>query len=405
MRLTGPIVARLVLPEGKTDHIVFDDTLTGFGIRLRAGGKKVWIAQYRVGARQRRLTIGSADKLTLDAARAEARSILAKVQLGSDPQTEKVETRNRASITLGTVAKQYLEGPAKRKLKPNSYASLLVHLNKHWKPLREHPLHIIDRADVAARLNEIAKESGPFAANRARACLSSLFSWAMSEGIAEANPVAGTNKPTEEVSRDRVLTDDELAQVWRLAGEGDYGRIVRLLILTGQRREEVGGMSWSEVDVKKGIWSLPRYRTKNGLPHDVPLSKAACEILNSIPKRPDRDLLFGGGEGAFSGWSKSKSALDARIAADLIRKAEVVGKKARVVLRWRLHDLRRTVATRMGDLGVLPHVVEAVLNHVSGHRAGVAGIYNRSLYATEKRAALELWAVRVGKIVGDGNEK
>ncbi|KAB0680151.1 tyrosine-type recombinase/integrase [Aureimonas leprariae] len=400
MRFTGPSVARLALPDGKSDHIVFDDGLPGFGIRLRAGGKKVWIAQYRVGSKQRRLTIGSADRLSLDAARNEAKAILAKVQLGADPQTEKLNKRNETAALLGDIADDYVEGPAKRRLRPNSYASLLVHLNKHWKPLRVRPLNGIQRADVAMRLNEIAKESGPFAANRARACLSSLFAWAISEGIAEANPVNGTRKATEEVSRDRVLSDDELALVWRHAGDGDYGRIVRLLILTGQRREEVGGMMRAELHTMKLLWSLPRERTKNGLPHDVPLSMAASDIIAVVPKRADRDFVFGSRDGPFSGWSKSKSALDARIVAELEKSAEAAAAKAKPMPPWRLHDIRRTVATRLGDLGVLPHVVEAVLNHVSGHRAGVAGIYNRATYAAEKRAALDAWSAHLGRVVG-----
>lgn len=399
MRFTNPSVARLALPAGKSDHIVFDDGLPGFGIRLRAGGKKVWIAQYRVGSKQRRLTIGSADKLSLDAARGEARAILAKVQLGADPQTEKIDKRNTTAVLLGDIADDYVEGPAKRRLRPNSYSSLLVHLNKHWKPLRARSLNGIQRADVAVRLNEIANEHGPFAANRARACLSSLFAWAISEGVADANPVNGTRKATEEVSRDRVLSDDELALVWRHAGSGDYGRIIRLLILTGQRREEVGGMMRSELHLAKALWSLPRERTKNGLPHDLPLSTAALDILAAVPVRTDRDFVFGTGEGAFSGWSKSKAALDARIAAALKASAEAAGEKPKPMPPWRLHDIRRTVATRLGDLGVLPHVVEAILNHVSGHRAGVAGIYNRATYAAEKRAALDLWAMHIANSI------
>jgi integrase len=138
----------------------------------------------------------------------------------------------------------------------------------------------------------------------------------------------------------------------------------------------IGSLRWSEIDSAKALLALPGSRTKNGRPHDVPLSTTALEALSGHPRRDDRDFVFGEGKGGFSGWSKAKAALD-----------EACG-----VEGWTLHDLRRTAATRMADVGVLPHVIEAVLNHVSGHRAGVAGIYNRSTYATEKRAALELWA-------------
>lgn len=140
-------------------------------------------------------------------------------------------------------------------------------------------------------------------------------------------------------------------------------------------------MKWSEVDLGQALWIIPRERTKNGLKHEVPLSNAALHILQSIPRREGREFVFGEGQGGFSGWSKSKIRLDSRVA------------KIGAVLRpWRLHDIRRTTATRLGELGTLPHVIEAILNHISGHKAGVAGIYNRATYAREKREALDLWS-------------
>jgi integrase len=200
--------------------------------------------------------------------------------------------------------------------------------------------------------------------------------------MAEINPVVGTNKATEEVSRDHHLSLPELAAVWVHCRDDDYGRIVRLLILTAQRREEVAAMAGDEINEQEALWAIPKARTKNGLPHDVPLSAPAIEILENAPRREGRSLVFGEGVGGFQGWSNAKSALDKRI-----REA---GLKVRP---WRLHDLRRTAVTLMADkLGVQPHVVEAILNHISGHKAGVAGIYNRATYTTEKREALEQWA-------------
>ena len=164
-------------------------------------------------------------------------------------------------------------------------------------------------------LGRIARKAGPYAANRARAALTPLFAWAIGEGLTDANPVVGTNKATEEVARDRVLTDAELAAIWRHAGEGDYGAIVRLLILTGQRREEVGGMLWSEIDTAGAVWRIGAERTKNGRAHDVPLSAPALAVLRAIEAagRATRDLVFGSRDGPFSGWSKAKSALDTRV--------------------------------------------------------------------------------------------
>jgi integrase len=232
----------------------------------------------------------------------------------------------------------------------------------------------IRRADIATRLAEIARQNGPFAANRARASMSGM-QLVFGEGLIDASPITGTNKATEEISRDRVLSDEELRLVWHEAGSS-----VRLLILTGQRREEVGGMLWPEVDLGTANWRIGADRTKNGLVHDVPLASAAVEILKTRGVSPEgRQFIFGARTGPFQGWSNAKKALDARIA----RAGKSNGGNFEPQ-PWRLHDIRRTVATRLGDLGVLPHVIEAILNHVSGHRAGVAGIYNRAAYSTPK---------------------
>jgi integrase len=387
MRLTKASVARLTIPEGKTESIVFDEAMPGFGVRLRAGGKRTWIAQYRLGSKQRRLTLGTLETLDEAEARRRAKTALSKVHLGQDPQMEKSERRAQASVTLGSVADFYLSH-AERSLKPRSYLEVKRHLKQHWGPLSERALSSIARPDVAACLASIAAKNGPFASNRARAALSALFSWAIGEGIANENAVVGTNKATEEISRDRVLSSDELRLAWRYAGDGHYGAIVRLLILTGQRREEVGGMLWSEIDFDRALWSISAARTKNGLPHDVPLSPEAVSILRGVARQGDRDFVFGAGNGPFQGWSNAKAALDARM-------TEALRGEAAKLKDWRMHDIRRTVATRLGDLFILPHVVEAILNHILGHRAGVAGIYNRATYAAEKREALDGWATFV----------
>jgi integrase len=387
MRLTRQTIARLSITRGKTELIVFDENLPGFGIRLRAGGKRVWIAQYRFGPTQRRVTLGSVETLDPDEARKQARSVLAKAQLGGDPQADKAEARARAGLTLQAVALRYLEFHAARRLKPRSLLEVTRHLNVHWSPLHRLSVHEIQRREVASRLLGIASENGPIAANRARAALSAFFAWAMREGIAETNPVIGTNLPTPERSRDRVLSDKELTVVWNASRDDDYGRIVQLLMLTGQRRAEVGGMQWGELALETGHWRIPAERTKNHRPHEVPLSAAVLGIIEAIPRR-ERVMVFGEGDGPFQGWSRAKAALDARI-----------GIAGQQMAPWRLHDLRRTVATRMGDLGIEPHSVEAVLNHVSGIRTGIAGVYNRSAYATEKRTALALWAEHITALV------
>ena len=392
MKLTKANIARITFPAGKTEHIVYDDDLAGFGLRLHPSGRRSWFVQYRLGQKQRRLKLGTVEQLDPEKARTHARAALAKVSLGTDPATETEQAKAQATITLKRTAEDYLARYASNRLKPGSLAEVERHLRQHWKPLGERPLASIKRAHVAARLAEIARDNGPFAANRARAALSALFTWSIGEGFADDNPVAGTHRPTEEVARDRVLTDAEIALVWRQSGAGDYGAIVRLLLLTACRRDEVGAMAWSEL--QGSTWSVPGERTKNGLPFDLTLPPMTLEVLQAVHAREGRDLVFGSRAGPFSGWSKAKVELDARMLAAL--KAER-GSRA-VLTPWRLHDLRRTAATRMGDLAVQPHVVEAVLNHISGSKAGVAGIYNRAAYREEKRAALALWAERIAKL-------
>ncbi|TXN25139.1 site-specific integrase [Methylobacterium sp. WL9] len=390
MRLSRTNFATLKIADGKTERIVFDDALPGFGLRLRAGGKRTWIVQYRIGAKHRRVTFGNAEAVDPEDARKRARDILAKVHLGGDPQGDKAEARARAALTVAIIAGQYLL-TAKKRLRPNSYAEADRYLVRYVAPIGDFPVHGLKRRDVAVWLNEIAEQRGPHAANRARTCLSAMYTWAMRQGYVDANPVIATGKAVEEISRTRVLTQLEICEVWNATQDDDYGRIVRLLFLTGQRRNEVGAMRWSEIDEAARIWRLPAERTKNGLPHDVPLSDAALAVINGVPVRENRDFLFGERAGAFQGWSKSKFALDKRI--DLQR-GWFSGEGAVSVAPWRIHDIRRTVVTHMNEhLGILPHVVEAVVNHITGpSKMGVAGIYNRAIYAGEKRHALNKWA-------------
>jgi integrase len=403
MRFTKPAIAGLALQQGKAELIVFDDDLPGFGIRLRAGGKRTWVVQYRVGRKQRRLTLGSTAAIGLDRARGEARKMLAKVRLEHDPQADRARLRAQAALTLGSLLDRYLAIKQDR-LRPHSYSETERPLLRDWAPLHEVPVSKIERADIANRLGTLAIEHGPASADRARAVLSAFFTWAMREGLVQANPVIGTNRPANAVARDRVLSDGEPVEIWRACLDNDYGRIVRLLILTGQRREEISALCWSEIDLEKAVISLPGGRTKNYRPHEVPLSDQALAILNAAPRRDGRDLIFGARNGPFSGYSGSKAALDKRILAARIA---AVGSpdKALPMPDWRLHDIRRTVATRMADIGIPPHVIEAVLNHVSGHRAGIAGVYNRSLYTAEKRDALIRWGNYVEALVTNGRTK
>jgi integrase len=253
------------------------------------------------------------------------------------------------------------------------------------KPLHRLTMAHITRAAVAAQLGLIANDNGLVAADRARAALSAFFAWAIREGLAETNPVIGTNKATdpEDTKRDRVLSHNELRTIWRNLGEGHFADIVRLLMLTGQRREEISDLRWSEIDFSKRVISLPASRTKNKRAHDIPLSKTALAILSRQPRMAGREFVFGEGAQGFQGFSKAKAALDARV---------------KLNQPWQLRDLRRTVVTGMGDIEVPPHVVEAIVNHVSGTKGGVAGVYNKSVYAKEKVVALSKWDAELERL-------
>jgi integrase len=301
---------------------------------------------------------------------------------------------------MGEAIERYL-AVRRSSLKPRSFVETAHHLRSHAKPLHRLGLADIDRRAIAGLLGRIETNSGPIARNRVRSSLSAFFKWAITEGLLEANPVTGTASANEGGSRSRVLTDAELRLVWRSLGDDRYGDVVRLLILTGQRREEIGWLQWSEIvegplppisgGADYGAILLPPARTKNSQEHRLPLARLARAIIDRQPRRNSSPFIFGSGDRGFVNWSNSKDALDSRI-------ADEVG--SGTMPPWHLHDLRRTMATRLGDLGILPHVVEAILNHVGGFRSGVAGVYNLARYENEMRSALCAWADYVEGLVG-----
>jgi integrase len=387
MKLDSKTVAGLEL-GGKSDVIVFDSALIGFGYRLRAGSgeekvRKSWIVQYRRAGRSRRLLLGSAEVLTADQARAAAKTALAKVALGEDPQGDKAARREADKSTFAAVVEDFLEAKDGT-IRARSYVETYRYLTGgYFKPLHGMPFDQIARRDVGARLLAIARENGRTAAARARSAISELYSWGMGQGLCGSNPIIGTNKPKAAKPRDRVLSDQELAAVWREAGDGDFGRAIKLLILTGQRRTEVGGMQWRELSGT--TWTIPAGRSKNGHEHALVLGETVLDIIKGTPRIVGREYLFGARASGFTTWQHGKRAIDARL-GDRVEP-------------WRLHDLRRTFATRLCDLGTAPHVVEQILNHRSGHRAGIVGVYNHSRYEPEVKAAVELWDRHIRELI------
>jgi integrase len=423
MEFTTKSIRDLALPPGRSEGIFFDDDVPGFGIRLREGGSRNWVFQYRLGDKQRRMSLGSVDAVSLKSARdgerdehgkiirRGARDLHATVRLGGDPAGETRQAKRDAGQTFKALAKDFLKDK-EAALKPRSFVDVKRHIEDCVKPLNQLQVTRITRGDIKDCLRIVAKNRGEVTSNRVQTTLSTFFAWCIEHNRRDTNPVIGISR-YEEQSRERVLTPAELRTIWNALTDDHYGAVMKLLALTGQRAAEIGGVRWSEINEEGDTIDLPSERTKNGKRHFVPLPTPARAIIEAQSRRAEggelRDLIFGIGKGPFSGWSNCKEALDARIQKNL----------GAPLAHWTPHDLRRTMATYLGGglgddelrnlpiedrqlaegLEIEPHVIEAVLNHVSGFKAGVAGTYNRSPYAKQKRQALDLWGDRLMAIV------
>jgi integrase len=381
MKFTKQSVERLRPPAGKADHFEWDDGVPGFGIRFR-GGKRTWVAQLRVNGATRRLALGDCRKIELEPARAAAKRFFAEATLGKDPAAERAQARARAANTLGRTIDRYLDARAGA-VRANTHRHLTRYLQNYFTSLHSRPADAVTRADIAPVIAAIAKEHGKASAARARSALSAFYSWALKEGIAgETNPVTFTNDPApDERPRERTLSPAEIRAIWHTLPDSDFGKIVRLLFYTACRRSEIGNLEWSEVDFDKALLTIPGDKTKNRKTLRLPLVEEAVAILRSIPRREGSPFVFGRGFTQFTYYHRHL-CLCLRASGH--------------ATDWRLHDIRRTVRSEMGDLGVDPWVGEQILNHA---RAGIEGTYNWAKLEKQMRAALQLWADRLREIV------
>ena len=398
-RITKTVVDGLA--AGGKDRFVWDDELRGFGLRVTGSGAKSYVLQYRMGGRgtdTRRITIGvHGSPWTPAGARDEAERLLILVRQGRDLVSEKAELKRVAvELAFSSYADKFLKSYGKEHWRPGTYSNADSNLRRYVTPvLKKKPLPSIRRADITGVLDGLPPGS-PALPRNIYALVRKLFAWAVERGDIDRSPLEGFKGPPNVASRDRVLTDEELKLVWFGSDKLGYpfGALTRFLLATGQRREEVAAMDWKELHKSTGEWFIPAGRAKNGTAHTVPLNAPAMSILSGLATGetwPKKGLIFTTtGDTAVSGFSRAKARLDELI-------AELNDKQA--IPPWRLHDLRRTLATGLQRLGVRFEVTEAVLNHVSGSKSGIAGVYQRHDWKQEKRDALTAWAAHVERVV------
>jgi integrase len=415
---TGKITKRTVdaFASVERDVLLWDDELRGFGLKVTPAGNKVFVIQYRAGGRgssTKRYTIGNyGSPWTPSGAREEAERLLQVVRQGGDPLVNKAERgRIVRDLAFTSYSELFLKEYVRREWKA-TYADAESIFRLHLCPaLKMKPLPDIRRSDIAALFDSIPREKMGLR-RKAHAVLRRMFRWAVGRGDLDRSPLEGMEAPPAPKSRDRWLRDWELRLAWLAAGELGYpfGTLYRLLILTGQRREEVAGLDWKELDRDSREWSIPAARAKNGYATAVPLSTIVLDELDKIAdgeRWPRRGFVFTTrGNAPVSGFSGAKMRLDDAMLALARTEAKVAGDNPEHVeiAPWRAHDLRRTLATGMQRLGVRFEVTEAILNHVSGARAGVAGVYQRHDWKQEKRDALDAWARHVEQVVA-GSDK
>jgi integrase len=407
-----------------------DGLLPGFYLIVQPSGAKSFAVRYRHSGIPRKFTIGAWPTISLEAARDLGAKALRAVAEGRDPAREKQAARADALRQAAEqarsqrdryeiVAREFIERHARKNnrattwqenarilgLRPSDemgeYVEIGGDVMSAWHGLR---IQEIAKRDVIALLDSIVDRGAPIMANRTLAAVRKLFNWALSRDIVAFSPCAGVAAPAKANERKRKLDDDEVKLLWGAAeDEGwPYGPIIKLLILTGQREGEVGGMCWDEIDVEKKVWTIPPARAKNGEQHQVPLSPAALRVIESVPRIVSkRGFVFVNARGgAVTSFSRLKERLDAAI-----QKSQEEYARNKPFLPWVLHDIRRTAASGMAKLGIRIEITEKVLNHRSGSFKGIVSVYQQHDFATEKRAALDAWAAHVEAIVAGKHEE
>jgi len=374
---------RTVKPPAKGQEEHWDTLTPGFGVRVSYGGRKAFVVLTRINGKLCRFTVGTYPKMGLGEARDEAQQIIKDAAKGISPKEREAEERRKAKTaqrnTFGAVAEEFMADHARNlRTRGEMQRMINVDLLPEWG---DKPISSITRADVKAVLREKARKA-PIAANRLLSLISKIFGWALDEEIIQASPAVRLRRPAEEQERERSLTDEEIRQLWPVFTSLGYpfGHGLKFLLVTGQRRGEVSGMKWTEID--NDGWNIPGSRAKSKQGHRVPLSTLALEILEESPHIGDYVFMSGRGLNPLEGWEGAKRRVDSFL--------------KKPIEDWRIHDLRRTMATQMRSLGIDRLVVSKLLNHAE---SGVTKTYDRYAADPEKVAAMERWSDRLKEII------
>lgn len=393
--LTDAKIQGLKAPEAGRIEVA-DKVVSGLRIRVGTSGAKTFIVRKRIGGKVANVTVGRFhdQRFTLADARKKARTLLNDIEGGGDPRSE---TRKKTGTGASTIRALY-DDYKKAKASKRSIAEIDRIFNRYILPeIGDRLADSVSRAEVTRLVDRVASGASrptPVMARAVAAQLSAFYAWAMPRlDRLEVNPCRDAGKPDKPKARERVLSNDELKALWTaLESEGlPWGPSVKLLILTGQRRDEVFSADRAEFDLEARLWTIPGERAKNGKAHFVPLSNAVVTLVKAVPEIDGSAKLFPSRTNPKNGPSGFSKAL-ARIITEMEKELEALD-------RFTLHDLRRTMATGLQRLGIRLEVTEAVLNHVAGTRGGLVGVYQRHEFLDEKRHALDAWAAEVERIV------
>jgi integrase len=428
-----PLLTKTLVDEtkpGQKDLFLWDDDVKGFGCRITPLAVRSYVVQYRAGhgrgAPSRRFTIGKhGSPWTVQTARKEARRLLGLVAAGEDPQAERMATARaeqakrekaraaaknstRAHLIEGSVAWAFDRFKTRHLSRLRSGGEIARVIEKDVLPSFGPTTMLVDvrKTDLIQVGERLMKREAPAQANRSIAAAQHLLNWCEDQDLIDASPARRVPLPAPNVKRERHHTDDEVRLIWQGAARlgYPYGPAVQLIVLTGQRREEVSALEWPELDLDADdpTWTIPPSRSKNQRPHIVHLAPEAVALLKRLPRltdkagKPSPYVFSSTGNRPLNSWSLKRREL-----AGIIREIQVEeGVEDADPPQWCLHDFRRTITHGMARLKVAPHISDKVLNHASGEISGVKAIYNQYEYYDERRDALYAWAKRVMQIVG-----